>query len=141
MQRLAVEFLDQAFHRVLFNAMPMPVFVVDGEVSILDYNTAAAQLVGTDRRAVVGKRGGDVLHCINALKTPGGCGNSPACPDCVLREAVRVASKGRAVTRKWTSMELQMKGKLRKKDLRVTCQPVAYEHQSLVLLILEGLND
>jgi len=141
MQRLAVEFLDQAFHRVLFNAMPMPVFVVDEDVSILEYNKAAARFVGKGRPAVVGKRGGDVLNCINALHTPEGCGHSSLCQECALRKAVRSATKGRAVTRKWTNLEIKVKGKRLIKDLRVTCQPVAYQQQSFVLLILEGLND
>jgi len=32
MRQLAIQFLDQGFHRVLFDAMPMPVFVVDKDV-------------------------------------------------------------------------------------------------------------
>lgn len=140
MQTLAVDFLDQAFHRVLFNAMPMPVFVVDGDVSILDYNTAAAKFVGKDRRAVLKKRGGDALGCINALQTPEGCGHSAACPDCVIRNAVRSASQGKGVTRKSAEFEFVVRGRSRKKDLRVTCQPVAYARQSYYLLILEGLE-
>ena len=141
MHRLAVEFLDQAFHRALFNAMPMPVFVVDSDVSILEYNTAAAHLVGTDRDALSTKRGGDVLRCVNALSQPSGCGRSESCPECELRKAVESASRGRAVTRKWTQLEMERDGKRLKKELRVTCQPVTYQHRSFVLLILEGLND
>src|SRR5512133_2168987 len=112
MQRLAVDFLDQAFHRVLFNAMPMPVFVVDEDVSILDYNTAAAQFVGEDRKAVLRKRSGDVLHCVNGHRSSeGGCGRTTFCPDCVIRNAVRSASKGRTVTRRKTSFEFEVEGK------------------------------
>lgn len=141
MQRLAVEFLDQAFHRVLFNAMPMPVFVVDKDVTILDYNAAAADWVGTKPGTVLRKRGGEALHCLNALKDARGCGFSEVCPDCVLRNAVKSAAKGRAVTRKWASMEFQLKGKPVRKDLRVTCKPVEFARQAYVLLVLEGLND
>lgn len=141
MQKLAVDFLDQAFHRVLFNAMPMPVFVMDEDVSILDYNTAAAKFVGSKRDAVLKKRGGDALHCINALQTPEGCGHSEACPDCVIRKAVQSAARGKAVTRKCGEVQFIVRGKLSRKDLRVTCQPVAYARQSYFLLVLEGLND
>ncbi len=40
MSRLAVEFLDHGLHRVLFDATPM--LVVDREVTVLEYKTAAA---------------------------------------------------------------------------------------------------
>jgi PAS domain-containing protein len=141
MQTLAVEFLDQGFHRVLFNSMPMPVFVVDRDVSILEYNTAAAELVGEDKNEVFGHRGGDILHCLRARETPGGCGTSPKCSTCVIRKAVRSALQGRPVMRQWANMELLKVRKSSKVKLRVTAQPVKYERQSFVLLILEGLND
>ena len=40
MSRLAVQFLDQGLHRVLFDAMPLPVFVVDHDVNVLECNAA-----------------------------------------------------------------------------------------------------
>ena len=54
MSRVPVQFLDQGFHRVLFDAMPMPVFVVDEDVCILEYNAAAARLLGKDKKLVLG---------------------------------------------------------------------------------------
>ncbi len=141
MQTVAVQFLDQGLHRVLFNAMPMPVFVVDSDVSILEYNTAAAGLLGQNKKAVLLKRGGEILHCLHATETPGGCGHSSVCCDCVIRNAVNSAFDGHSVTRKPAKMELVAKGKRSKIDLRVTTQPVKYDGQSFVLLILEGLND
>jgi PAS domain-containing protein len=140
MQTLAVQFLDQGFHRVLFNAMPMPVFVVDPDVSILEYNTAAAALVGEDKKAILQRRGGDVLHCLHATETEGGCGRSPACADCVVRNAVRSALEGQPVTRRWANLDLLTNSKSRKVKMRVTTQPVKYKRHDFVLLVLEGLN-
>ncbi len=141
MSTLAVQFLDQGFHRVLFNAMPMPVFVVDQDVTILEYNTAAAQILARDESQILQHRGGEVLKCTHATETPGGCGRAPACLECVLRNSVKAAFEGRSVKRQWSRMEL-LTGKRRTKvDLRVSCQPITYNHHSFALLILEGLND
>ena len=71
MNRLPVEFLEQGFHRVLFDAMPLPVFVVDDDMCIFDYNAAAAKLLGKGKRLIVRHRGGEVLNCIHAAETPG----------------------------------------------------------------------
>ena len=72
MNRVAVQFLDQGFHRMLFDAMPMPVFVVDEDVRILECNAAATRLFGPDKQAVLKRRGGEVLHCVNAAEGAGG---------------------------------------------------------------------
>lgn len=141
MSGLAVQFLDQGLHRVIFNAMPMPVFVVDPDVSILEYNSAAAQLLGGQKQDFLDRRGGDVLNCVNASATPEGCGYSDACSNCVVRQAVRRAAGGALVDRERTSLELLKNGKTTKVDVRVSSRPIQYDKHSFVLLILEGLND
>jgi len=141
MNRIAVQFLDQGLHRVLFDAMPMPVFVVDKDVSILEYNKAAVRLFGPSQPAGANQRGGDVWHCLHVTDHPKGCGHGPACKNCVVRESVRAAAEGRCTTRRWAEMELMLKGAPAKVSVRVSCQPFNYEKSSLILLVLEGLND
>jgi PAS domain-containing protein len=144
MSTVAVQFLDQGFHRVLFNAMPIPVFVVDRDVNILDYNTAASSLVGQDRPAVVNHRAGEAVHCRHAAETPEGCGYSSFCLDCVLRNSVQAAFAGRATSRQPARLERVVPksgGQTENVGLRVTCQPVNYEGHSFALLVLEGPSD
>ncbi len=141
MSRLAVEFLEQGFHRVLFDAMPMPVFVVDDDVSILEYNAAAAQLLGGQKQYHLNRRGGDVLGCIHATDSPDGCGRGETCVDCIVRNAVKAASSGKRVTRQTTWMELKSgSSKAKKINVKVSTLPINYQQHSWVLLILEGLN-
>jgi len=141
MRQLAVQFLDQGFHRVLFDAMPMPVFVVDKNVSIFDYNAAAARLLKKDKSLVLRRRGGEVLNCVHSMEGPKGCGSAPACRDCMVRKSVRSAARGRRVVRQSAQMELVRNGKTAKVKLRVSCQPFTYGRSSFILLVLEGLND
>jgi PAS domain-containing protein len=140
MSRLAVQFLDQGLHRVLFDAMPLPAFVVDKDVNILECNKAAAGLFQQNKAVKGPQRAGDVLHCLHTTESPKGCGTTAACSKCGLRETVR-AARGRSVTRQWAEMELIRKGKPTKVELRISCQPFTYNRSELILLILEGLND
>ncbi len=126
---------------MLFDAMPLPVFVVDKDLSVLEYNTAAARLFGSEKPAVLDRRGGEVWHCLHVTETKEGCGHAPACKNCVVRESVRAAAEGRRVTRRWTEMELMLKGTPAKVSLRVSCQPFTYEKNPLVLLVLEGMGE
>ena len=140
MSRLDVKFLDQGLHRVLFDAMPLPVFVVDADVNILECNATAVRLLKQDEWPGKPRRSGDVLHCLHAADSPDGCGHSEACASCRLREAVRTAAGGRSVNRQWAEMELIQEGKPVTVSLRVSCQPFTYEKSAFVLLVLEGLN-
>jgi len=141
MRQLAVQFLDQGFHRVLFDAMPIPVFVVDKNISIFDCNAAAARLLKKDRKLVIRQRGGDVLNCVHSMEGAKGCGTAPACRDCMVRKSVRTAARGRRVVRQVAQMELVRNGKTAKVNLRVSCQPFTYDRSTFILLVLEGLND
>lgn len=141
MSAVAIQFLDQGLHRVIFDAMPMPVFVVDEDVSILEYNSAAAALIGGSKRAVLQRKGGEVLHCVHAAETPRGCGHSKACPACVIRNSVNAASRGQAVAREPAELELWDGAKRVRLKVKVSTQPFSYEKHSFVLLVLEGLND
>jgi PAS domain-containing protein len=140
MNRLPVQFLEQGFHRVLFDAMPLPVFVVDDDVCIFDYNAAAAKLLGKGKRLILRHRGGEVLNCIHAAETPGGCGCAPACRDCVVRKTVRAAARGHRVIRQRAQMELVRNRKTIPVDLQVSCQPFTYGQSSFIVLVLEGLD-
>ncbi len=140
MSRLDIQFLDEGLHRVLFDAMPMPVFLVDKDVNVLEYNKAAVRLLGAERPATKHRRGGDVLHCLHATETVHGCGHMPACVNCQLRESVRTAAGGETVTRQWAEMELLQEGRPTRVSLRVSCQPFTYRKSSFILLVLEGLN-
>ena len=141
MRQLAVQFLDQGFHRVLFDAMPMPVFVVDKDVCIFDYNAAAARLLKKDKRLIIRRRAGEVLNCVHSMEGTKGCGSTSACRDCTVRKSVRTAARGRRVVRRSAQMELVRNGKTAKVKLRLSCQPFTYGRSSFILLVLEGLND
>lgn len=125
---------------MLFDRMPMPVFVVDEDVRILECNAAAVRFFGPDKQAVVKRRGGEVLHCVHAKEVSEGCGRAPACSDCPVRQAVQAASRGEPVTRQKARMELVAGGKTTKADLQISCNPFTYEGSKFFLLVLEGLN-
>ncbi|HVN73724.1 MAG TPA: PAS domain-containing protein [Methanoregula sp.] len=64
-----------------------PVFLVDEDVNVLAANSRAIAAFGKPVELVQGKLCGSVLDCINAL-LPEGCGKTPSCPDCDVRNAV-----------------------------------------------------
>jgi hypothetical protein len=72
----------------LLNAIPVPMFIVDEDVRILDLNVAACRAFGLSKGAISLKRGGEVLHCLHSEEVPEGCGRAVMCKNCIVRNAV-----------------------------------------------------
>lgn len=89
------------------------IFVVDSDVRLLHVNAAAERLLGVTAGEGLHRRGGEALHCIHAVESPGGCGCAAECVDCPLRSAVKELISGKARVRKRVRLWL-------KRDDRIT---------------------
>jgi PAS domain-containing protein len=125
----------------VLDAMPSPIFVVDDDVQILGYNLAASQMLAQEPNLVFRRRAGEILHCLHATETPGGCGRSAVCKDCPVRDSVREALSGQRVVRARARMQLLQGKEAAEIFLLVTTAPLVHQGQSLVLLILEDISE
>ena len=125
--------------RAIFDALPLPTFIVDDDVRIQDYNTAGGQLLGPDPQLALHRRGGDALHCIHAEAK--GCGQSLLCKDCVIRNGVNRALAGGGTHRQTHKAELRANGKTTVIDLLVTTTPLPDREASHALLIIEDISE
>ena len=75
--------------RTVLNALPQPVFVLNEDMRIVEFNHAAGIMFDSASEQVVRRRGGDIMHCINSKDNVGGCGQSPGCQSCVVHKSVR----------------------------------------------------
>jgi hypothetical protein len=124
-----------------FNAMPSPVFIVDEDVRIFEYNTAAAALLSTEREDVLKLRGGEVLHCIHHHEAEAGCGRAPACADCVIRNAVTKACLGGSAVRARQKMELVRDEKVIELYILITASPFSFQDSTYAILVLEDISE
>jgi PAS domain-containing protein len=129
----------QRFLRTVFDAIPLPTFIVDDDVRIQDYNTAAAQLLGPEPELALHHRGGDALHCIHS--TAKGCGQSEPCKDCVVRNSVNHAFAGLGTHRQMHKAELRTQGGTVPVDLLVTTTLLPDTDPPRALLILEDVSE
>lgn len=105
----------------VFDALPFPALIVDEDILVHAANPAAFRMFRADPGAVLRRRGGEVLHCVNSAN---GCGRSPACSDCVIRGAVTfAATEGQAVRRK-ARLERVVDGNVHDMHALVTATPI-----------------
>ncbi len=131
---------NEVLLRRLLDAMPSYVFLVDRDVTILDYNAAAAAFLGIGRRSVLRHRGGEVFHCLHARDVAAGCGHGPFCKTCLIRAAVNEAFGGKKCVRRQVCMELCSGRTVKKLHVLLTASPFAYQGHERVVLILEDLG-
>jgi hypothetical protein len=128
------------YYKTLLDALPLPIFVVDDDMRILDFNNAASSLLVDSRGMVLHKRSGEGLHCIHSTDVPEGCGHGPDCSSCILRSSVRECLIGKRVYREKTQVELMVSGIVNEIDMLVTATPIPGQpHRAL--LILEDVSE
>lgn len=132
---------DSEFLKNLFDAIPSPVFVVDSDMRIIHFNAAASGILHETSAQILMKKGGDALDCVNARKSPEGCGKSEACKDCVLRNSVYEAIGGDKVFRRKTRMNVQAENGVNEIHFLITTSPFRYENADYALLILEDISE
>ena len=125
--------------RAIFDTIPMPTFIVDGDVRIQDFNSAAEPFLGPEPAAALYRRGGEALHCLHA--EPQGCGKAEWCKDCVLRDSVNKAMSGRGTHRAIHQAELRTRTGTQLVDLLVTTSLLPYTEPPRALLILEDVTE
>jgi len=125
----------------IFDAIPSPVFVVDRDVRIQEYNSAAADLLIAERKTILKRRAGDVLHCLHSTEVQQGCGRAPFCEDCIIRSSVTEAFEGNHVVRRRTKMELIRGGNKMELYALITASPFPFEERPLVLLVIEDISE
>lgn len=133
--------LENSTYRAILDAMPIPVFIVDDDLRLIDMNRMASAIFGLDKNVVFQMRSGDALHCLHSTDSPGGCGRGPFCRSCVIRNAVGESMKGLNVVRRRTRVEFRLPGNTRQLDVLVTACPVSGPVENLSLLIIEDISD
>jgi PAS domain-containing protein len=136
-----MSFGENTYYRTILDAIPIPVFVVDGDVRIRDLNEVAISFCGQGKDATYRQRGGEVLHCMHSLDVPEGCGRAPFCKNCVIRGSVTACLQGQKVSRKWVRMEFVEGLSHKPMDLLITASPMPDGGEPLALLMIEDVTE
>jgi len=132
---------NEVLLRQLLDAIPSYVFLMDKDVSILDYNAAAGDFLGLGRRRILRHRAGEVFHCLHSRDVTAGCGYGPVCQGCLVRGAVNEAFTGKKCVRRQVSMELCSGRDVKRLHALLTAAPFAYQGHERAVLIIEDLGE
>jgi PAS domain-containing protein len=124
--------------RAIFDGIPMPMFIVDEDVRIHDFNTAAEEFLGPQSATALHEVCGDVFHCVNAADH--GCGNAEPCHACIIRNSVKKAASGEIIQRKMHVAKMRTLTRTFTQELLISANLLPYTEAPRVLLVLEDLS-
>ena len=128
-------------YRQILNLMPTPIFVVDDDLRIVEHNTAAHELLAIPVDEVEGQRGGHVLHCLNAVQRSEGCGRTPFCARCGLRNALNAAARGERRVHARAVLRTVEHDRERERVFHITVAPFATAGTARYLLVLDDRTE
>jgi nitrogen fixation/metabolism regulation signal transduction histidine kinase len=131
----------EGYLRTVLDAFPSSVLIVDHDLQIHDANRAARELLLKGGRAFLRRLCGDIIQCVHARESEGGCGTTDFCPDCVLRQTAEAVAAGTKVFRHTSAMKLERGGRVHHLSFLVTGAPFEYENMNLVILTLEDITE
>ena len=73
----------------VFSKIPIAIYILEEDFSVSFFNDKARSQSRQIQGQAVGKQLGDILRCVNALKSPGGCGTTDHCRVCPIRETIK----------------------------------------------------
>ena len=125
------------FLNTILDKIPFPIFLMDDDARIHVYNLAAISLIDIELYRVNKVGCGDAFNCVYSM--PDGCGESEACKECVIRNSVRKSYGGSGVVREKTNIQLVRGDKVEQIQMFVTTEPLKYNDELCVIVILENI--
>jgi transcriptional regulator with PAS, ATPase and Fis domain len=129
------------FLKGLFSAIPCGVLIVDRERTVLAVNRVIERIFNVSDAEVTGKKGGEVLRCVHADDSPGGCGFGDHCQKCLVRRTALDAIDGKRISRNRADMELLVNGSPRNLTLLVSAASFDHEGERLAVVVMEDITE
>lgn len=124
------------------NVFPEVVLMLDRNRQVVYSNQRAVQSLGMDCvDDLVGRRPGEIFHCIHSGLEDAGCGTSEFCRECGGIKSILTAQEGQASSQE-CRMRIQNKDGLEESlDLRVWAVPMELGGKRFVLLTIKNIMD
>jgi signal transduction histidine kinase len=122
----------------LMRAIPNIVLILNQKRQIVFANERLLEhLQLQDVREALGQRPGELLNCVHAFETEGGCGTTRFCRHCGAARAILQAQKGHMDVQECRI--LQNDGKAL--DLRVWATPLTFDDENFVIFAVTDIED
>jgi len=134
--------IDSKLFTEALNLFPEVIMILDQNRQTVYCNQQLLHLLGIESPdSLLGKRPGEIFHCIHAEDEPAGCGTSEFCKECGAVQAILTAQKGQKASNECRITIHEPSGKARALDLRVWAIPVTLKNIALTFFVIRDIQD
>jgi signal transduction histidine kinase len=125
----------------VFDVVNVGMLLVDERGLVRRVNDTLARWVGRDLSALGGSQPGDFVGCVHAVADPAGCGQTPHCAACPIRNAFESALRtGRPIHDVETEVALAIDGSEVRLWLEVSADPLVLEGKRHAILAMNNIT-
>ncbi len=126
----------------IFASSPVGMLVIDENTNIVMANATSEIIATGHHQDILNRQPGDAMGCVHSSKDPRGCGFSPDCRLCPLRNAIKsVISSSSSLRNKEMAIELVRNGNLNTVWLAVGAEPLIINNRRHVVIALNDITE
>ncbi len=126
----------------IFDAVPIGMFLVDENLSVVRANDAIRKMFHRDFSQIICHRVGDALGCSNHINSDEGCGYTSACAGCSLRKTIRgVLDSEQSIYGLEIRPTLKVKDKEIQPWFRISAKPVKIDNNRHVIVAIDDVTE
>ena len=126
----------------IFEASPIGMLILDSDTNIVMANSAAILICGGSGSDIIGNRPGNALGCVYSTMDPLGCGHSPTCLLCPLRNAIEALFKsGESMRGVELEFALVRNGEPRRVYFGVGAEPIFMSGRRCMCVSMEDITN
>ncbi len=123
--------------RALLESLPCGVLFMDEGRRVILANTAFERSLELPKGAVLGKRPGEILGCVNNLRNTHDCEIPEGCVSCEARRMSLQALKEDRTTRGRANFDIAVNGHVTTFQLTMTATPLKHGGKNLAIVVIE----
>lgn len=133
---------DYGYLKDIFTSMPEVAMILNRQRQIIYSNEALVSLMpGQDENNILGLRPGEVIRCIHATETEGGCGTTESCRYCGAVNAVLESQKtGQKVEQECRIVSFIEDDEV-SFDYRVTASPITIRDNKFTMVFMIDISN
>jgi PAS domain S-box-containing protein len=125
----------------IYQNAPVIMLLVDDQRRLRKFNRLAGEFIGRSASEMIGRRGGEALHCLNALEDPQGCGFGPHCAQCAVRLTVTdTLQTGRDHYQVEARLPFDIEGRQQEITFLLSTTRLKIRHQPMVLVSIMDIT-
>lgn len=133
-------FLQSENLRAVFDSVPAVLMILNTQRQILYTNPALLSLVHESQDKIIGLRPGELLRCVHAKESTGGCGTTQACRACGALHAILSGLSGKPL-RTECRMTVSNNDQIENLDLAVAATPFSHEGEPFTVVYMTDISD